>query len=187
MQVKISSEEAGAIALTPVVVREMPVRELVELMLGVTGKDAARIKDLLRRGSFVSGASRFRWAGVDLDVEQLLGDFPDADPSRAFAPNRCTSAVLRKTPAKVEFTKEAATKTRLFQKETFWNLLLATATAPQYLEYSYKEKADVYRARLDIVASKQLCEGAKLLAYSVLAAQVQAVVPDTVDFYLPRE
>ena len=43
---------------------EMPMRELVEHMLGVTGKDEARVRELLLRGTLVSGASRFRWTGM---------------------------------------------------------------------------------------------------------------------------
>src|SRR5450756_1325760 len=65
VRVKLSSEAAESISITPVVVQEMPVRELVEYMLGVTGKDEARIRELLLRGSLVSGASRFRWTGWD--------------------------------------------------------------------------------------------------------------------------
>ena len=59
----------GSISITPVVVREMPLRELVEYMLGVTGKDEARIRELLLRGTLVSGASRFRWAGWEADPQ----------------------------------------------------------------------------------------------------------------------
>jgi len=63
IRVKLSSEAAESIALTPVVVQEMALRELIEHVLGVTGKDEARIRDLLLRGTLVSGASRFRWPG----------------------------------------------------------------------------------------------------------------------------
>ncbi|HEY1339869.1 MAG TPA: hypothetical protein VGF59_20290 [Bryobacteraceae bacterium] len=80
VRVKLSSEAAEAIALTPVVVQEMPVRELIEHMLGITGKDEARIRELLLRGTLVSGASRFRWAGWEADAEglrALLATFPD--------------------------------------------------------------------------------------------------------------
>src|ERR1039458_10297556 len=91
VRVKLSSEEAGAISLTPVVVQQLPVRDLVEHLLGVTGKDGPRIRDLLRRGTLVSGASRFRWAGWEADSEsvmELLASFPDADPSRPFSAGR---------------------------------------------------------------------------------------------------
>ena len=187
MQVKISSEDAGSIALTAVVVRDMPVRELVELMLGVTGKDAQRIRELLKRGTFVSGASRFRWSGVEIDVAELLVGFPDPDPSRPFVAARCTHAILRTGAARIELTREAAQKKRLLQSGNFWDLLHATIPAPQYLDYSFKHRADIFRAPLPADAAKAISAGAKLLAYSVLADQVRAIVPDTVDFYLPRE
>ena len=63
IRVKLSSEAAEYVSITPVVVQEMPVRDLVEHMLGITGKDEARVRDLLLRGTLVSGASRFRWTG----------------------------------------------------------------------------------------------------------------------------
>jgi hypothetical protein len=88
VRVKLSSEAAESISLTPVVVQEMAIRDLVEHMLGVTGKDEARIRELLLRGSLVSGASRFRWAGWDQDAESLralLAAFPDPDPTRPVA------------------------------------------------------------------------------------------------------
>ena len=83
VRVKLSSEAAESISITPVVVQEMPVRELVEYMLGVTGKDEARIRELLLRGSLVSGASRFRWAGWEADLQnlrELLATFPGSRP-----------------------------------------------------------------------------------------------------------
>ena len=51
VRVKLSSEAAESIALTPVVVQELPMRELVEHMLGVAGKDEARIREMLLRGN----------------------------------------------------------------------------------------------------------------------------------------
>src|SRR5438874_1143259 len=69
VRVKLSSEAAEGISITPVVAREMPLRELVEYMLGVTGKDEGRVRELLLRGTLVSGASRFRWAGWEADPQ----------------------------------------------------------------------------------------------------------------------
>src|SRR6058998_2538127 len=92
VRVKLSSEAAEYVSLTPVVVQEMPVRELVEHLLGITGKDEARICDLLLRGTLVSGASRFRWTGWQADAEgvrSLLATFPDPNPSRPFSAGHC--------------------------------------------------------------------------------------------------
>src|SRR6476659_10988077 len=98
IRVKLSSEAAEAISLTPVVVREIPIRELVEYMLGVTGKDESRVRELLLRGTLVSGASRFRWNGWEADPQaliDLLATFPDPEPERPFAPERSVRAILR--------------------------------------------------------------------------------------------
>src|SRR5947209_1270577 len=97
IHVKLSSEAAESISITPVIVREMPLRELVEYMLGVTGKDEARVRELLLRGTLVSGASRFRWSGWEADapsIAELLRTFPDPEPGRPFAPARCVRAIL---------------------------------------------------------------------------------------------
>src|SRR5205814_122839 len=85
VRVKLSSEAAESIALTPVVAQDMAGRGLIEGVRGVAGKDEGRIREVLRRGTMVSGASRFRWAGWAVEVEELrelLATFPDADPSR---------------------------------------------------------------------------------------------------------
>src|SRR5579859_6103389 len=98
VRVKLSSEVAESISITPVVIREIPIRELIEHMLGITGKDVPRLHELLRRGTLVSGASRFRWVGWDADheaIRELLGDFPDPDPKRPFSPELCFRAALR--------------------------------------------------------------------------------------------
>src|SRR5215208_2705507 len=92
VRVKLSSEAAESISLTPVVVQQLPVRELIEHMLGLTGKDERRIRELLLRGTLVSGASRFRWTGWEADPEglrEVLATFPDPEPSRPFAAERC--------------------------------------------------------------------------------------------------
>ena len=60
VHVKLSSEVAESISITPVVVRDIPIRELIEHMLGITGKDTHRRHELLLHGTLVSGASRFR-------------------------------------------------------------------------------------------------------------------------------
>src|SRR4051794_8657599 len=142
IRVKLSSEAAGSISLTPVVAQDLPPRDLIEHMLGVTGKDEARIRELLVRGTLVSGASRFRWAGWEpdlADVRQLLDTFPDPDPTCAFLPARCTRVVLRGGRQPVEITREAGSRKGLFQRRAFWDLLMEVIAdaAPEYSGYSY--------------------------------------------------
>jgi hypothetical protein len=191
VRVKISTEEAGYIAMTAVAAREMPLRELVEMMLGLTGKDPARVHELLLRGTLVSGASRLRWAGWDVDraaIEALLAVFPDPDPGRPFAPTRCVRAVLRGPGAHIEITREAGTERRLLRRRTFWSALMeaAGAGAPAYVEYSYKDRADRYTLPLAPETAASLRRSAGALRYTSLEAQVRRVAFDTLDLYVAR-
>ena len=123
VRVKLSSEAAESISITPVVVQEMPVRELVEYMLGVTGKDEARIRELLLRGSLVSGASRFRWAGWDADLRRSARTAGHLSRSRPLAQLR------RRASARAPHCAAAASRSRsrakpaarkgLFQRDEF--------------------------------------------------------------------
>ncbi|HLK66431.1 MAG TPA: hypothetical protein VKU19_23520 [Bryobacteraceae bacterium] len=180
VRVKLSSEAAEAISLTPVVVQEMPVRELVEHMLGVTGKDHARIRELLMRGTLVSGASRFRWAGWEADAEglhQILATFPDPEPERPFTAERCIRATLRGGRLAIEIPREAAVRKGLFQRQTFWDLLMDVVGQDRmtYSGYSYRERADRYLRELSIPETARLRESSGLVKYSTLSEQIRSV------------
>src|SRR5688572_28656621 len=147
IRVKLSSEEAGSISLTPVVAQELPMRELIEHILGVAGKDEARIREILLRGTLVSGASRCRWLGWEAETDglrEMLATFPDADPTLPFAAERCLRATLRGGRQAIEIPREAAARKSLFQRSTYWDLLMGivTAAAPVYTSYSYRDRAD---------------------------------------------
>ncbi len=191
VRVKISSEAAGTIALTAVVVRDIPIRELIEMALVSVGRDAARIRDTLKRGTLLSGASRLRWTGWDAasdDVERLLAVFPASDPSRAFDPPHCILAVLRGPSCHIEITREAGAARRLFRRAAFWDCLLelSSASKPVYSEYSYLYKADRYSVAASPKVSAALKQKADLLKYSGLEAQVLRSEFDRIDFYVAR-
>lgn len=191
IKVKLSSEAAEGISLTPVVVREMPFRELLELMLPLTGKRAQRISELLARGTLVSGASRFRWAGWQTDseeIEALLAEYPDAEPERRFEWARCVKAVLRVGASVVEVTQEAGAQRRLLRKVSFWDVLagVAAAASPAYVDYSYRERGDRYRAMLSGEQRQRVMAGVELITYSALAQQIRRAAPDTLDFVVKR-
>ena len=173
IRVKLSSEAAGSISLTPVVAQEMPLRDLVEHMLGIAGKDEARIRDLLLRGSVVSGASRFRWAGWETetaDLRELLATFPDPDPTRAFRAVQCTRVILRGGRQSIEITREAGSRKGLFQRKTFWDLLMDVigAPAPEYSGYSYRDRSDRYLRELSRADMERLRAGRDLVRYSTM-------------------
>ena len=190
VRVKLSSEAAESISLTPVVVREIPIRELVEYMLGVTGKDEARVRDLLLRGTLVSGASRFRWSGWEADREavvSLLATFPDPEPARPFAGERAVRAILRGGRQAIEIPRDAGLRKPLFRRSNFWNVLLEVAAAGlQYHTYSYKDRADVYHAALPQPAAERLRGAAGLITYSALRDRIRTEGYTSADFYVER-
>lgn len=176
--VKISTEAAGSISITPVVRQELPARQLVENILRVTGKDAARVREVLRQGTVVNGASRFRWNPIEAEpgeVAEALAAFPDPDPARPFDPARCLRARLPGGRSPIELDREAASRRRLFHRRSFWDVLLEIALQARltYHGYSYGDRADVYFADLSSEAIARLREESGLLAYSSLAAAIR--------------
>ena len=191
IRVKLSSEAADYVSITPVLVQELPLRELVGHMLGVTGKDEARIRELLLRGTLVSGASRFRWTGWEADIDgirHLLAGFPDPEPGRPFDATRCVRATLRTTRQPIEIPREAAARKKLFKKFSFWHVLMevAQATGLRYEIYSYSDRADIYHATLGLESAARLHQAAGALKYTSLKDQIAAASLEAVDLYVPR-
>jgi len=192
IRVKLSSEAAESIALTPVVVQEMAMRDLLEHVLGVTGKDEARIRDLLLRGTLVSGASRFRWAGWDAPPEGLrdmLATFPDPDPGRPFAASGCVRAILRGGRQAIEIAREAGERKGIFQRRSFWDGLMAVAGAGAagYLGYSYRDRADRYQRDLSAGEVEQIRAASSGIRYSTLRDYVRTVAFTSVELFAKRQ
>jgi hypothetical protein len=191
IRVKLSSEVAESIAITPVVVSDIPVRELIEHMLGVTGKDEVRLHELLLRGTLVSGASRFRWTGWDADrdaIRDVLATFPDPDPQRRFTPQLCLRATLRGPGRRIEIPREIGQRKPLFRRSSFWETLMEVAGAAEtrYLDYSYRERADCYSAPVSLAALERLRASAPLLKYVTLQQQILRTALETVDLLVKR-
>jgi len=191
IRVKLSSEAAEAISLTPVVVQELSVRELIEHMLGITGKDEPRIRELLKRGTLVSGASRFRWAGWDADtvgIREVLATFPDADPTRTFEASRCFRAILRGTRQSLEVSRDAGARKGLFQRTSFWDLLMdvAAAAIAGYGGYSYKDRADYFRRELTVAETERIRAASDAVRFSTMRDQLKAGAFSQVELYCHR-
>ncbi|MGO9008628.1 MAG: hypothetical protein ACLQPN_00885 [Bryobacteraceae bacterium] len=191
VRVKLSSEAAGAIAITPVVIQELPIRELVGHVLALAGKDEARLLEVLLRGSLVSGASRFRWEGWDADREslrELLATFPDSDPTLAFAPERCRRAVLTGGMRAIEISREAAASRGLFRRGGFWEELMQMVggSGPVYAGYSYRDGADRYRCLLTAGSCARLRAAAQRLRHSTLRDRIQSEAFAVAEVYTER-
>jgi hypothetical protein len=189
--VKISSEAAEYLSLSQVVVQQLPLAELVETVVGVTGKSHERVREALRRGVLVAGASRFRWQGWDADTESVrrwLDAFPDSDPSLAFRQDRCIRVVLGGPHCRIEIPRDAGEARPLLRRRSFWAALMSVAAAPppRYVEYSYKNKADCFRLDLNAETALVLREAASLLRYSALKARIAASAIEWVELHAAR-
>jgi hypothetical protein len=191
VRVKLSSEAAEGISITRVVVQDLPLRDLVEHMLGITGKNEARVHELLLRGALVSGASRFRWTGWDADLDslrELLATFPGDDPARPFASGRCVRAVLRGGRQAIEIPREAGARKPLLRKASFWDVLMELAAGGEirYLHYSYKDRADCFRLEMPLPAAEKLRAASGVVKYSSLREQIRSAGFVWAELYVER-
>ena len=175
--VKISSDAGEASPMTQVFVQNMDLHDLVERMLGYTGKDPELVRQVLSRGSFVSGATRMRWDGFAIsqdEVALILKHFPSADPERAFDVRNCIGAQLLEGRIPIEIPSEAAAPKRLLRRKSFWDVLMQCAVAQplEYVEYSYRLRSDRYRRVLLVSESTLLKEQTSLLTHAGLAQQI---------------
>lgn len=189
VKVKISSEQAGAIALTPVIAQSMTPLELTRVAVALAGKDLERVGAILRRGTIVSGASRYRWeplAPSAAEVASLLAAFPDADPSRPFDPARCREVHLIGVSSTIALAREDAAKRRLLRRRSLWDEVLEVAPQPEYMNYSYGKEADVYRSTVLPEGSERLRSASALAAFSRTAEQLRSSSVQRVEFYVTR-
>lgn len=192
IRVKLSSEDAGALTITPVVAQDLTFGALLDRIVGVTGKDVERILRILRAGELSSGATRYRWAGSEADRGEVIAAltlFPDADPSRPFAPHLASKAVFQEPlGARFELPREAGSKRRFLRRTSFWDSLVQIAASEEarYSEYSYKEKADCYRIRLSHSAAAAIRNNAGMIAYKSVELKLRRATFEAIYVYVPR-
>lgn len=182
--VRYTEEEAGYVSFRPVVRQSFRPDQLLDMVLSVTGKDAARIRQIFRSGTVVFHFYRYWWTGFDVDETELRGllaRFPDPDPSREFRSADCTlvaieSGAMPPRPI-LEVQKAAISQRRLFRRLSFWDALLAeTASAPvTYHGYSFAHRADLYGLDLSAEARARLAAAAASLAPRAMRKDLQAI------------
>lgn len=190
IRVRIFSEAVESVGITPVVSQMMFIRELAGTILAVTGKNPERVREILARGSFVSGGSRFQWEKLApelAEAEAVLATFPDPDPSRTFSPDTCSAAVLHGLKRQLLIEKGAGSRKRLFRRESFWDRLMKIATPlAHYKTYSYKDEADVFTGMFDEESYGKLKDAAKLLAWSSYEREIRGGTVRSMELHVPR-
>jgi hypothetical protein len=173
ISVRYTDEEAGYVTVRPIVRQAFRLDELLDMVLSVAGKDVTRVRQLLHSGTVVYHFYRYSWAGFDVDEAELaaaLARFPDADPSRPFAPEQCTEAVFESGGVRprhlMELPRAAGSKRRIFRGKSFWERLLEIAGNEKvsYHGYSYGRRADLYRLDLNDENVLQIAQAVKRLA-----------------------
>jgi hypothetical protein len=182
--VRYTEEEAGYVTVRPLVRQTFTRDELLDMILSVTGKDVARVRQLLHFGTVVYHFYRYSWAGFDADdaeVAAALAQFPDADPSRPFAPGKCSNAVFDDAGAiprhLLDLDRAAGSLRRLFRGQSFWERLLEIAAQenPPYQKYSYSRRADLYRLDLDAENTVLIADAANRLATRKLRSTLRVL------------
>jgi hypothetical protein len=179
--VRYTDEEAGFVSVRPVLRISLRPEQLLELILGVTGKTTERVQQILRSGSVATGGYRYWWEGLESGEEELstaLAGFPDADPSRAFDAARCVLVVTEAagtTPLSgAEFAAAEASRPRTFRRRNFWAELMNAAAPPrgplEYRSYSYSRRGDLYALELAPAAAQSLAHAARSLGVPAVRA-----------------
>jgi hypothetical protein len=181
IRVKYTEEEAEYVSIRPLVQQEFRGTELVDMILNVTGKDVARIQQILRSGTIVFHSYRYWWQGFEAESAALAGilaKYPDAEPSREFRAGDCSEVILESSGAPAAHTirlrRDAAGKKRLLRSRSFWDCLMDIARegAPAYREYSYALRGDVYWSALTTEQVSRLVTDAERYAPRGLRVQL---------------
>ena len=192
IRVRLISEEAGAIAITPVVVQEMSPRELLGHILELTGNNAVRIQRILQSGSMVSGASRFRWDGFELagdELAKLLASFPGDEPARPFNASRCTRLVIRLADRRsVVIDRDLGARRRLLKRRSFWDDFVTAVPSDgvSYVRYSYRDEADEYELAVPGEVAAVLEQAAGLLPDAAVQQRLRQSPAVAVTFFVKR-
>jgi hypothetical protein len=194
--VRYTEEEAGYVTVRPIVRQTFRLDELLDMILSVTGKDAARIRQILHSGTVVYHFFRYSWPGFDADEVELsvaLTRFPDSNPFRPFDPDKCTMAIFESGGPHprhlLELDRAAALKRRIFRGKSFWERLgkIAADEKLAYQNYSYGHRADLYRLDLSEENILEIAQAAERLATGKLKYALR-ILPEAsrIVFVCPR-
>jgi hypothetical protein len=194
--VRYTEEEAGYVTMRPLVQQTFRMRELADMVLRVTGKDAARVRQILRAGTVVYNTYRYWWPGFETaedELAALLAGFPEDDPSRAFREEECTAVLLEygggTAQGQVEVTRKEASSKPFWQRRSLWEVLAPPKSAAiAYAGYSYAHAGDLYRQALTIEESWDFLSQAAALAPRHLRARLERLpVPLRLVYVCPRK
>ena len=194
---RYTEEDAGYMSVRPVVKQTFRLPELVDMVVSVAGKDAARVQQIFRSGTVVYNGYRYWWDALPADreeIEQLLIPFPDDDPSRPFDPETATGVLLEigggPQRTVVEITRQDAAQKKLFAKNSPWDVLtnFASGKSLRYEKYAHARRADLFRLSLPFDQAQQLLAALRAAAPRKLKYRWSTLRPPAaLTFVCPRK
>lgn len=157
ISVRRAEEDAGYMAMTPVATQTFRLGELVDMVVSVAGKDPRRVQHILSAGAVLYHGYHYSWRGFEAqpaDLNVLLENFPDDEPSRTFDAESAEAAILEigggAQRAFVDISRDTASRRRLFSRRSPWDVLLATTKefAARYEKYDHGRHGDLFRVSL---------------------------------------
>ena len=163
--VRYTEDDAGYMSVRPVVKQTFRLPELVDMVVSVAGKDAARVGQIFRSGTVVYHGYRYWWDALEAEngeVERLLLPFPEDDPARPFSREQATSVLLEMGGGTqrtlTEISRQDAAAKKLLARESPWDVLIGWAggQTARYEKYDRGRKADLYRISLPFDKAQEL-------------------------------
>jgi hypothetical protein len=182
IQVKFTEDLAQFAETRPVRRQPMTLKELVGLVLTSTGKQPERIAERLAGGTCTYNIYRYWWDGFALEpgaLAAVLAEFPDPEPARHFQAEACVWIQLldsaEPVPRALRLEKAEAARRRWFRHRSCWDCLLelAQSQSPDYVDYSYYHRADLYRIGLAPADRLALLTECRRLAVRSLARRFE--------------
>ena len=194
---RYTEEDAGFVSVRPVIKQTFQLPELVDMVVSVAGKDAARVQQIFRTGTVVYNGYRYWWDALPADreeIERLLLPFPDDDPSRPFEPEQAIVVLLEigggAQRTVVEISCQDAAKKKLFATQSPWDVLVrfAAGKSPRYEKYAHARRADLFRLALPFDQAQQLLAAMLAAAPRKLKYRWSTLRPPAaVTFVCPRK
>lgn len=190
VRVKVLPEAAAYISVSRVGQRDFSIAEVMQFLLPVVGRDAERIRQILRAGSVIAGDFRYKWDSLDAteqEIVELLDTFPHADPSRRFEPEHARAIRFRRGVETFEISQESAGRKALFARQSFWDGLLITFREHvRYSDYCDADRADVFIVALDADSTSKLKLLLPLLRPKIAAERLELLKPEQIEWLIPR-
>jgi hypothetical protein len=194
---RYTEEDAGYMSVRPVVKQTFRLHELVDMVVSIVGKDAARVQQIFRSGTVVYNGYRYWWDALPAEseeIERLLIPFPEDDPSRPFEPEEATAVLLEigggAQRSVVEISRQDAGAKKFLGNHSPWDVLTAFASGKtaRYEKYAHARRADLFRLSLPFDQAQQLLAAILAAAPRKLKYRWSTLRPPAaVTFVCPRQ